>query len=514
MTRDSKYISEEASWDFKKLEEAWLVIEDIAKSKFNLDFYPAQIEIISSEQMLDAYSSVAMPIMYNHWSFGKQFVREQEMYMRGRMGLAFEVVSNTSPCIAYLMEENTMCMQMLVLSHACVGHNSFFKNNYLFKEWTDAETIIDYLSFAKSYITECEEKYGQDEVEKILDSCHALMQYGVFKYKRPEPVSIAEEKHRQQERIKHQQEDYNELWKTIPRRKGEIDDDEENFPPEPEENILYFIEKHAPHLDDWKREIIRIVRNMSQYWYPQQQTKLLNEGFATHTHYTIMNELYDQGYINEAYMLEFIESHTAVTNQLEFDDPYFNGINVYALGFAMLQDVKRICIDPTDEDKEWFPDFAGNNDWVTTIDYIMKNFRDESFVQQYLSPKIMRDFKLFAIVDDDDDTEIEVSAIHNEQGYKKVRNTLADQYNVSENSPNIQVFNVNVKGDRTLTLQHYQHNKIPIDPISCIETLKHVMRLWEYPVELKSIDPLKTYADDKEFESCFTVDKDKVSAKF
>ncbi|MGU3846469.1 SpoVR family protein, partial [Vibrio diabolicus] len=97
----------------------------------------------------------------------------------GQMGLAYEIFINSNPCIAYLMEENTVTMQALVIAHACYGHNSFFKGNYLFQTWTDASSIIDYLLFAKKYLAECEERYGVQEVEKLLDSCHALMNFGV-----------------------------------------------------------------------------------------------------------------------------------------------------------------------------------------------------------------------------------------------------------------------------------------------------------------------------------------------
>ena len=103
-------------------------------------------------------------------------------------GLAYEIVINSNPCIAYLMEENTMTMQALVIAHAAYGHNSFFKGNYLFRTWTNADAIVDYLLFARSYIAQCEERYGVDEVELLLDSCHALMNVGVDRYKRPQAL--------------------------------------------------------------------------------------------------------------------------------------------------------------------------------------------------------------------------------------------------------------------------------------------------------------------------------------
>ena len=100
--------------------------------------------------MLDAYASVGMPINYHHWSYGKHYLNSEQSYRRGHMGLAYEIVINSNPCISYLMEENTMTMQALVIAHACYGHNSFFKGNYLFQTWTDADSIIEYFVFARN----------------------------------------------------------------------------------------------------------------------------------------------------------------------------------------------------------------------------------------------------------------------------------------------------------------------------------------------------------------------------
>ena len=131
-----------------------------------------KIEIISAEQMLDAYCSIGMPLMYGHWSFGKKFVHHEKLYRYGYQALAYEIVINSNPCISYYMEENTMAMQTLVLAHAAFGHNHFYKNNYLFKQWTDADGILDYLEFAKGYIAQCEEKYGENAVERLIDAAH------------------------------------------------------------------------------------------------------------------------------------------------------------------------------------------------------------------------------------------------------------------------------------------------------------------------------------------------------
>ncbi|TAH46931.1 MAG: SpoVR family protein, partial [Betaproteobacteria bacterium] len=133
-----------SEWSFESIDRYHTEIARVAKS-YGLDTYPVQVEIITAEQMMDAYASVGMPVNYHHWSFGKHFLATEKGYKRGQMGLAYEIVINSNPCIAYLMEENTLTMQGLVIAHAAYGHNSFFKGNYLFRTWTNADAIIDYL---------------------------------------------------------------------------------------------------------------------------------------------------------------------------------------------------------------------------------------------------------------------------------------------------------------------------------------------------------------------------------
>lgn len=478
-------------WDFDKIEEVYLEIQKIADEKYGLNYYPNQLEIISSEQMLDAYSAVGLPLYYPHWSFGEQFVRELEAYKRGRMGLAYEIVINSNPCIAYLMEENTMMMQALVIAHASFGHNHFFANNYLFKQWTDAEGIIDYLVFAKKYIRDCEERYGLDEVEAVIDAAHSLQQYGVNKYQHPEKLSFDKSEELRKEREAYVQSQLNVIWKTIPsKEEATIDAKEERFPAEPHENILYFIEKNAPRLEDWKREIIRIIRKISQYFYPQRQTQVMNEGCATFFHHKIVHDLYDKGILDDGAMLEFYASHTGVVNQRDFDDKYFSGINPYALGFAMYQDIERVSMEPTEEDREWFSnqEWVGNGDWLKNVKWAVENFKDESFIQQFLSPKVIRDFRMFAVHDDEQDSKLLISGIHNKQGYVTVRNTLSKQYNIGYQMPDIQVYDVDRWGDRSLTLRHYMVNKRPLDSESTTDTLQYISYLWGYKVRLESVD--------------------------
>jgi stage V sporulation protein R len=479
-------------WTIDTLYYADEVISRIAKEYLKLDIYHNVFEIVTSEQLLDRMSLIGLPIGYDHWSFGKHRVSSENQYKRGKMGLSYEMVINSDPCISYNIEENTTCLMLLVMAHAAQGHNSFFKNNYLFKMWTSADAIVDYMNFAKKYIKECEEAHGLEEVEMTLDACHALMQYGVDKYKHPPKLSVKNEQARKKRRIQEDEQEVNEMWRTLPRdsKERKLTDlvneyiKKSKFPKEPVENMLYFFEKHSPNLEPWQREICRIVRKVAQYFYPQAQTKTSNEGWATYCHHKIINKMYDEGYLSDGFMMEFIEHHTAVVAQPEFLAHWYYGFNPYALGFNIYKDIERICTDPTEEDKRWFPNLIGKN-WLDEVHYAMNNFKDEGFLMQYLSPKVMRDMKLFDIVDDDSKKDFyEIQHIHNDNGYKYLRESLNKQFMRDSYTPDIQIENVN-KQDHTLGMVYYSQNEMMLDEDEANIVMEYVYHLWGYPVVLE-----------------------------
>jgi spore cortex formation protein SpoVR/YcgB (stage V sporulation) len=492
--RAERPLFEGADWEFSTIQRCHEAIEEIAVNEMGLSVYPNQIEVISAEQMLDAYSSIGMPLFYKHWSFGKHFTRNEALYRAGMQGLAYEIVINSNPCISYIMEENTATMQALVIAHAAFGHNHFFKNNYLFKQWTDADGILDYLEFARDYVMGCEERYGEAAVERVLDAAHALMSHGVHRYPRKRSPDLRSEELRQRERRAHDERVFNDLWRTLPgkantRPDPTVEERRRALLQLPQENILYFLEKTAPRLLPWQRELLRIVRTIAQYFYPQSQTKVMNEGCATYVHYKIMNRLHEKGLLTDGAMVEFLRSHTNVVFQPDFNDPRYSGLNPYALGFAMMQDIERICTEPTAEDEQWFPDIAGCGEPMAVLRDCWANYRDESFVLQFLSPRLIRHFGLFHVVDDSDEPHLTVAAIHDDRGYRKIRQALARQYDVAWNAPDIQVVDVNLAGDRKLILHHNTMNRILLEERDTRMVLQHLADLWGYDVLLKEIDP-------------------------
>ena len=288
--------------------------------------------------------------------------------------------------------------------------------------------------------------------------------------------------------------DYRDLWRTVPGAaptREDADPNEEDMRERkrkmrlPEENLLYFLEKNSPKLKSWQRELLRIVRNVSQYFYPQRQTKLMNEGCATFVHYTIVNRLFDKGLISEGALLEILHSHANVVAQFDYDDPRFSGFNPYALGFAMMQDIRRICETPTDEDREWFPAIAGRRDWPAVLRDVWANYRDESFIRQFLSPKLIRQFRMFALNDKASDSKVHVEAIHDAEGYRHVRSKLADSYDVGATDPDIQVIDADILGDRPLVLRHTMRKGVGLSDNGMDATLRHLRTLWGYDVRVE-----------------------------
>ena len=485
---------EAGDWTVSDLHRIQEAVAEIGENELGLSTYRNRIEIITAEQMLDAYASLGLPHMYRHWSFGKRFAHQEGLYRKGLTNLALEMIVNSEPAVCYLMEDNNATAQTTVLAHAAMGHNHFFRNNHVFQEWTEAEAILDYAEFVRAYVAQCEQAYGLEAVERTLDAAHALQEQGIDHVVHRRRHSVDEERQRLAQRRLAEREGEHELWRVT----THFGDEETEPDPErqaearamtlPEENLLYFLEKKAPLLTGWQRELLRVVRNLSTYFEPQRQTKMMNEGCACWCHYTIMHRLREKGLLTEGAMLEFLHLHSSVVAQPPFDHRGFSGINPYALGFAMCRDIERICTEPSSEDHEWFPDIAGNQAPVETLKRGWADFRDESFIRQFLSPRLIRDFHLFRLDDDPSEDAFVVGAIHDERGYRRVRQALAANHDPAEIRPRIEVVDADMRGTRELTLRHTVRRGRTLDALETRRTMRHLAFLWGYPVSINEVD--------------------------
>jgi len=478
--------------------------ETIAKEELGLDMYPNQLVIVNNQAMLDAYTSVALPVMYNHWSFGKLQVTQEKQFRAGQMGLAYEIVINSNPSFCYLKSDNPLFMQALVINHAACGHNHFFKNNYLFKKWTNAETILPFLNFAKKFVATCESIHGEETVERFLDSCHALQAQGVFYYERPEKANPKEELKHLQKLMEDNQNSHDPLWaNTVPNydtdREAVIEEtrlsgvDRINNTSEGEENLLYFFEKSSPFLPQWKRELIRIVRVIAQYFYPQGLTQVNNEGFATAVHNYLTERMFEKDIIDHTSMERFIKSNGGVILQPSYKSEYYSGFNPYYLGYNIFCEIRRVCEEPTDEDKKWFKHrtwFKEGHDWKYVWKYAAEEHSSAEFIMQFLTPALIRKMKAFEVKIDTEQPYVEVTATHNESYYRQIKKTLANSYLRENSSPQIQIVNVNAKGDHTVTLHHKIVDGVWLRQESAVKVLKHASVLNNnYPVVLEGVSP-------------------------
>ena len=422
-------------------------IEEVAKS-VNLDYYPQEFEIIGYKEMIGYEAYVGMPSRYPHWSFGKAYEKNRTLYRYNLTGLPYEMVINSNPCLAYLMRENTLLLQILTMAQV-YGHNDFFKNNRLFKEGTDADRTIEmfkvHADTIRDYIND--PSIGYENVERVLDAAHSL--------KLQTSRAVGEKRIDEEEIKKRIMDNYLEKtgsysildgYKEIPAP------DISKIPLSPEDDLLYFIIKHGD-LAEWEKNILSIVRDETLYFIPQIETKIMNEGWASYWHYTILKKLK----LPTGLHLEFIKRHNDVIA------PITGGLNPYFLGFKIFE-----YLDKTYGREKIFE--------VRECD------RDSSFLRRYLTEELCVEFNLFEYVRKSGD--IYVKEVADESGWKEIRNSLASNCGMGS-VPYIRVYDMNLK-DKTLTLEHvYDGRELQLTYTE--GTLKYVQELWGYKVRMKTV---------------------------
>lgn len=432
-----------ADYTMADLEYYNRLIEEAVR-EYGLDCYPQEFEICNYEDMLSYEAYSGMPSRYPHWSFGKSWERKKTFYRYNLTGLPYEMVINSNPCLAYLMKENSLLLQVLTIAHV-YGHNDFFKNNRLFKDGTRAEYTTEvFKSHAKrlrEYIAD--PSIGYTRVERILDAAHALR----FQTRR-----ITNEKHLSPEELKKRlMEAYYDPKpsedRILPMEKISPTPDWNQIPLEPEEDILLFLMRYA-RLSEWEKDIIKIVRDETLYFIPQIETKIMNEGWASFWHYKILNHLK----LPQTMQLEFMKRHNQVIAPRE------GSLNPYHLGFEMWSKLDR-----ESEDKG-------------RIFSIREQERDASFIRRYLDEELCQELNLFQY--QKHGSNYLVTEVSDEPGWKKIRDTLVS--NVGMNSvPVIKV----ISSENVLDMAQEQDGRELLLEYAQ-ETLKYIARLWGRKVRL------------------------------
>ena len=413
--------------------------------EYGLDFYPQEFEMIGFNDMIGYESYVGIPSRYPHWSFGKSYEKNKMLYSLNLTGLPYEMVINSDPCLAYLMKDNTLLLQILTMAHV-YGHNDFFKNNRLFKEGTKAKYTLEMFNLDSKIIREYidDPSIGYEKVERILDAAHAI------RYQVGRTIGVKE---LSDDEIK---ESIIKDYESKKENRSFLDSYEEiNFPNldkiplEPVDDVMGFIIEYGS-LKEWERTILRIVKREAEYFLPQIETKIMNEGWASYTHYNILKQLD----LPQELHLEFIKRHNDVIA------PAIGGLNPYYIGFKVFEDIEK----------------KYGREKIFEVRAIE---RDSSFLRRYLTKELCEELNLFEYNQRTFDTIIE--EISDEEGWKTIRDTLSYTCGMG-GIPYVRVIDFN-KNDRTLTLENLYDGRT-LDLSYAKATLQYIQELWGYDVKL------------------------------
>ncbi len=449
------------------LEEWDRKIFDISE-RLGLRCYPQEFEICTHFEMIGYMAYSGMPSRYPHWSFGKQYEIQKTLYDYGVGGLPYEMVINSSPCLAYLMADNTDLLNILTIAHV-YGHNDFFSNNFTFTTSVDAKYTIEmfknHAKRVRSYIED--PSIGLPAVEAMIDAAHALsLQHSrnlAIKRLTREQAQI-----RLWEAAQAPEDEFSEIHERPTYQPPRLD----KVPLHPEANLLEFIAKHNPFLSEWQRDVLHIVDKEACYFIPQIETKIMNEGWASYWHHKILSELN----LGQNHHLEFIVRHNQVLR------PTPGGINPYHLGFILWHDIERRW-NSGDTGREYTVDKPRKDISATDenetpgrkkIFEVRESDRDASFLRRFLTEEIMRELDLFQ--HEKRGKERVITKVSDEESWKDIKETLIRNVGMG-GIPIIKIDDGDFGRKRTLYLKH-EHEGRDLQLEYAEKTLRHLEFLW------------------------------------
>lgn len=470
--------------EVQELEQAVEQIWDIATTRFGLDPFPVRFEIVPASVMYEV-GSYALPGRYSHWTFGKAYHRMKMMYDFG-LSKIYEVVINSNPSYAFLLETNSPTQNKMVIAHV-LGHIDFFKNNFYFSKTN--RRMVDEAALHARRMGEYEFKHGRKVVEEFLDAVLSIEEHidPNFFIRKPQedPDKQADEKPSRREGR------YDDLLSRQEREERSEDsenrrDDRKHKPSldVPEKDLIYFLMKHSPSLEPWQRDVMSMLHEEMEYFIPQLQTKIMNEGWASIWHSRIMREM--DLPTNEH--LEFAELHAGVVS------PHKGQLNPYYLGYKIFEDIEKRWDNPTAEDRERFG--RSGAEGREKMFEVRELENDISFLRNYLTEELCEELDLFVyrLVDEEDWTVTE-------KNWERVRDQLA--LNMTNfGFPYIEVVDGDYDGNRELYLMH-RYEGVELDMKYARKTLEHVYKLWGRDVHLETQvddEPMVMHYDGHEHE--------------
>ncbi len=438
--------------------------------EFGLDFYDMRFEICPAD-IIYTFGAYGMPTRYAHWSFGKSFHRLKTQYDYN-LSRIYELVINSDPCYAFILDGNSLIQNKMVAAHV-YAHCDFFKNNQWFRH--TSRNMVETMARNAERIREYEFKYGRRKVEEFLDAVMALQEH-------IEPRHDIGKKRKKNNNSVHLPETpYDDLWDIGLQKDENPAPKAKKFPDEPEKDLLGFIAFQAKELEDWERDIIFIVRDEMMYFWPQIETKIMNEGWATLWHSRIMREIE----MTEDETIEFAKMNAGILQTAKM------GINPYYLGLKIWEDIEKRWETPSDKDKKKYGRPGGQG--KEKIFEVRTAENDISFIRNYLTKDLVQELDLYLF------QKIYTKWQVVDTEWEKVREGLLTLL-INGGFPYIMIEDGNYQRNGELYLKHC-HDGRDLDLYYMEKTLPYVFRLWGKTVHFETV------IDDKNLLYSFNGEK-------
>ncbi|MGI8317094.1 SpoVR family protein [Halobacillus mangrovi] len=445
--------------DNKKLEYAIREITDIAKG-FGLDFYPMRYEVCPDD-IIYTFGAYGMPTRFSHWSFGKQYYKMKIQYDLG-LSKIYELVINSNPCYAFLLNSNSLIQNKLIVAHV-LAHCDFFKNNARFQN--TKRDMVESMAATAERIAAYEKLYGKEEVESFLDAVLAIQEHIDPSLVRPKlSWSIDDDEESGEQRI---YTPYDDLWKMD---ESSSEDrpafkKKRKFPPRPEKDLLLFIEQYSRELDDWQRDILTMMREEMLYFWPQLETKIMNEGWASYWHARILREMD----LTSDEAVEFAKLNASVVQ------PSKTQLNPYYLGLKIFEDIEDRYDNPSDEMRKHGVEPGSGREKIFEVREIES---DQSFIRNYLTKELVRREDLYLFQKQGQKYKI------TDKDHEAVRDQLVTM-RVNGGFPYITVQDGDyVKSGEIYLKHHFEDVELDIGYLE--KVLPYIYQLWGRPVHIET----------------------------
>lgn len=467
--------------ELKRLTEFGQKIQEIGR-EFGLDFFPQEFDVIPAQKMLEILA-YHFPVNFSHWSFGRDYEREKTKYEYG-FGIPYEVVLNSDPSRAYLMNTNPLPVQIMVMAHV-YAHNDFMKNNFHFKPTrrdmlpSASETAIRFQKYEK--------RFGQEDVERVIDSG-----LSIDANIDPDFFIREESEEEQKERLTapsakpETRGPYDDLIGRKKQDRPPVNHYNSKTPLEPERDVLLYIINHSPKpLKEWEKDVLSVIRDQSRYFMPQRRTKIMNEGWATYWHMRIMDRLFKERLLNEEEhgFYNLYNARVLATNP--------RMPNPYLVGLRFFEDIEdrwnkgrfgkewEECEDPNKKES-WDLEMGEGREKIFEV---RRRYSDRFFIEEFLTEKLVEELNLYLYEGQQEHGEIRY--VITEKGWRRIKNLLVSQLSTF-GTPMIMVEDGDYRGKRELYLKH-AFEGIELDQEYREKTMEHVFYLWDRPTHLESL---------------------------